>query len=335
MDLTGMSDLLRPSIVRWSTNEVPMSQRFDYFADALSSAVVPMCVDGQPDGQSDSLFRAEMTMAEAGPATIIRQTGSAHRSYRRASEIARSDEHAFHLVINLMSSWRITHPDHVHLNAGDAVLIDSTRGHDLRIESDYDVVHLKLSDEWVRRWIPSPATVVGRRLPSDSPWARPLISFACQLSPQFVVDSPLPVRVVTDQVGALLALVANEVTCNSRRPAPSDFDCRVRIQDCIVQRCAEPALTATEVASSLGMSVWALHRSLGRFGETFGSSLMKVRTDVALRMLESAIFRQLSIAEIGRRAGFADRAQFARVLRARSGRTPSQIRLDNAIPLVD
>jgi AraC-like DNA-binding protein len=62
---------------------------------------------------------------------------------------------------------------------------------------------------------------------------------------------------------------------------------------------------------------------------------MKVRADVALRMLESAIFRQLSIAEIGRRAGFADRAQFARVLRARSGRTPSQIRLDNAIPLVD
>lgn len=54
---------------------------------------------------------------------------------------------------------------------------------------------------------------------------------------------------------------------------------------------------------------------------------MAARVDVAIRMLEVPSMDGLATAEIGRRAGFVDASHFARVIHARSSRTPRQVRL--------
>jgi AraC-like DNA-binding protein len=76
----------------------------------------------------------------------------------------------------------------------------------------------------------------------------------------------------------------------------------------------------------LNISTRTLHRNLAAFGETFGAKLIAARADVAVRMLESPLFRRLTVAEIGRRSGFADASHFSRVLRSRTGRSPTQLR---------
>lgn len=91
-------------------------------------------------------------------------------------------------------------------------------------------------------------------------------------------------------------------------------------------------MCAADVAAAVGVSLRSLHHCFARFDTTFGDTLMKMRCAHAVRMLESPIFRRLTIAEIGRRAGFVDASHFTRTLHARVGRKPSQIRRQCGAP---
>src|SRR5204862_2328316 len=98
---------------------------------------------------------------------------------------------------------------------------------------------------------------VGRVLARDGKWARALTAYVACLSPQALANSPVPTDVVADQVGALLALTASEAAGRpQRRPDAVLWD---RIHDCIVQRCAEPRLKASDVAESLDIPLPLLH----------------------------------------------------------------------------
>jgi transcriptional regulator GlxA family with amidase domain len=88
----------------------------------------------------------------------------------------------------------------------------------------------------------------------------------------------------------------------------------------------EAQLTAADVADSVNVSVRTLHRTFAAVDETFGTSLIDARARVALRMLTSPLFKRLTTAEIGRRAGFVSASHFARVIHHRTGRTPLQLR---------
>ncbi|MBO9651330.1 MAG: helix-turn-helix transcriptional regulator [Variovorax sp.] len=309
-------------ILRWSTDSVPAGQRFDYFQQTLESAVIPMWASTEDRAS----FRNEVTMASLGPLAALRITGSPHASHRGSREIERSLERSFHLIINLTSPWMLEHAGRNRMLPGDAILTDSFFGHMLRTDSDYDIVHLKFPDAWLRQWVPSPAALVGRRIPVASGWGRALATYAMQLTPQFTVVSPLPSQVLTDHLGALLALAVHEATGTARQPDTAEKSLCDRIREVLRQRCTEFSLTATDVASVLGISVRTLHRNLAGFGESFGAMLMAARAEVALRMLESPIHRRLTVAEIGRRSGFPDPSHFSRVMTARFGRKPTQIR---------
>ncbi|MBB3178135.1 helix-turn-helix transcriptional regulator [Variovorax sp. Sphag1AA] len=311
-----------PTIARWSTDDIPPSQRFDYFANALTTAIVPMRVEsGDP-----KLFTSSMTIADLGPVSVLRQTGTPHRSYRRRGDLACSGDHTFHLIVNLASPWTIRHREEIFLERGDGVLTDSNVTHDLHLARPYEVVHLKLSANWVHRWIRSPEQIVGKRLPLNSTWGRPLMAYAAQLSPQAVLGAPVAPSVIVDQVGALLALVASELSGSTRRWTGRTTQMRNRIEDCMAQRCMEPCLDASAVAKSLSVEVNVIHETLRMHGQTFGELLVSMRTNISVRMLTSPAFRLLSVSEIGRRAGFADMNTFSRTLRTRCGLTATQLR---------
>lgn len=311
-----------PTISRWSTDGISQRERFDYYVDALSSALVPMEVQCLDRGG----FWADMEIADLGLVSVVRQRGCPHRAYRADPEFGRDEARTFHILLSLSSPWSISHIGEHCMEAGDALVTDSRFNHDIHIDATYEFVHLKLSETWIRQWVPHPDVLVSRRIPGADGWGRALTSYVAQLSPRFLTESPLPLGVITDQVGGVLALLANEIDGGTFRTSGAGLDWRQRIHDSIQERCAEPSLTAASVAEALGISTRTLHRGLARFGETFGGALMTARTNLALRMLESPLFRRLTTAEIGRRAGFVDASHFARVFRLYFGATPAQIR---------
>ncbi|MFD1556666.1 helix-turn-helix domain-containing protein [Paraburkholderia silviterrae] len=317
-----MRSVAPPSIARRSTQDVPPAQRLDYWADILASAIVPIVIRCPSPHQ----FESNLVSAALGPITVTTINGSPHDILTTRREIAQSRGHSFHLVTCRKHSWTMTHRGRVRLLPGELALFDSQLEFELHCPDSYEYLNLTLPPEWLATWGPNLEGLTGRRIPADSGWGRVLSGYASQLSPEFIIHAPLAESVLADQIGALLALTANELSGNPLNASPTQRCLLERIHEYLVQRCTEPQLSAGDIAGALNVSPRTLHRVLASGGETFGQQLLTARTRVAVGMLQSRAFDHVTTAEIGRRAGFADASHFVRVIRQRTGRTPRQLR---------
>jgi AraC-like DNA-binding protein len=309
-------------IWRWSTAEVAPADRLDYFAAALGEAIIPMAVDNA----DPSCFSAQLTTARLDGIEICTHVGSPHLCIRGKSEIARTNEEKFSLVLMKNSPFMADHRTRFKLLPGDILFHDSRYPHAGDSRQTFNATIVTVTNTWLRRWIPNPAVLVGR-IPGNSSWGSVLSSYISALSPDFEVFSALPPHLLTDQLGGLLTLAASQMRGNATPTfTPPLRALHERIQDYIAQRCMESQLSAADVAGSLGISRRTLHRTLAAAKQTFGSNLIAARVRVAERMLTSRQFNRVTTAEIGRRSGFISPSHFARVIVKHCGRTPLQLR---------
>ena len=310
-------------IQRWSTAEVEQKRRLDYFAAALSEAVYPLGIDRA----DPATFDAQVSFANLGSVGVCKTVGSGHHSFRGRGELARTDDHTYNLLLTMQTSWTAEHRGPLHLAPRDVLIIDSEHPLKTDIRTCFTSIAVSVPEAWLRQWVPNPKVIASRRIPGNSLWGHALSSYVSELSPDLAAAPPLPLSVIADQVGSLLALTATGLHGAATLANTSAVrSLRDRIQDYLSQRCTEWELTASDVAASLSISVRTLHRTFAANDETFGESLIEARARVALRMLTSPSFNRLTTAEIGRRAGFPSASHFARVIRNRTGRTPYQLR---------
>jgi AraC-like DNA-binding protein len=306
----------------WSTDEEPVAQRLDSYVGHLCERL--MNVTASSTERDD--FHARLTTAQLGPLHVSAMSGSQQDSYRTRSHVARSKEQAYHLAVG-RCRWKFSHRDStLHLRPGDLVLADTRFAYSANWPADHGALNVRLPTEWLHGWLPSPGQLVGKLISGESGWGRVLSSYLSRIPPEVAARPPLAVTVMSDQVGALLALAATEIPGCAPQSAPEYPAQHARILDSIRERCSELELTAGDIAGALGVSPRTVHRILACYGETFGKKLMDARIEVATRMLESRIFARVTIAEIGRRAGFLDPSHFARVFRSSLGLTPGQYR---------
>ena len=83
---------------------------------------------------------------------------------------------------------------------------------------------------------------------------RVLASYVAQLSPEFVVQAPLPQSILVDQLGALLALTATELRGDRAAWTPVERSVRDQVHDHIKQRCTETSLLAADIAKLTNIS---------------------------------------------------------------------------------
>jgi AraC-like DNA-binding protein len=309
-------------IVRLSTSAVAPAERLSYASSILSSALTPSALSTETPLD----YELELTALELPSIAIVAQHGSPQRAIRGRTEIRRTSQHCFNLVLVLSGSWQVTHGTRTSSGPGDLIFYDSRYPLDCNLLRNWSDINLQLSEQFVRKWLPDPACLGGRRISRESQWGRVLASYVAQLSPEFVVQAPLPQSVLIDQLGALLALTATELGGRHAVSTPAERSVRDQVSDQIKQRCPDRSLQAADVASSLNISKRTLHRALAASGETFGTTLIRARVDLAVRMLQSPLFDRVTTAEIGRRAGFSDASHFSKVLRRQTGQTPLQMR---------
>jgi AraC-like DNA-binding protein len=293
----------------------------DYFAARMSETTYPQCID--PADAAN--FNADVSAARLGGLTVCKTVGSPQRSYRGRRELARTGEHTFHLVTT-QTSWIAEHRASLRLFPRDVLVIDSRYPVESDVRTPFISVMVSVSDAWMRQWIPNPILLVGQRIPGNSLWGHALASYLAGLSPDLAAAPPLPLSIIADQVGGLIALTARALRDITLEDTPAVRSLHARILDCLMQRCVEPELTAVDVAASLGISVRTLHRTFAAANQTFGDKLIEARARIALRTLMSPLFKRVTTAEVGRRAGFQSASHFARVVRQRTGRTPLQLR---------
>jgi AraC-like DNA-binding protein len=309
-------------IIRLSTSTVAPAQRLSYGSALVSSALTPSALSSE----SPLEYELELAALELPAVTIVAQSGSPQRAMRARSEIRRTSQHCFNLVLVLGGSWEVTHVRRTRFDPGDLIFYDSRYPLDCNLLRSWSAINLQLSEQFVRKWLPNPGWLGGRRIARESQWGRVLASYVAQLSPEFIVQAPLPQSTLLDQLGALLALTATELSGRPAAVTAGERSLRDTIQDIVRQRCPQLSLQAADIASSLNISRRTLHRTLAACGDTFGAMLIQARVDLAERMLQSPLFDRVTVAEIGRRAGFSDASHFSKVLRKCTGQTPLQMR---------
>jgi AraC-like DNA-binding protein len=308
---------------RWSTDTVPQSQRLDYWVGAI-------CEGFEELEASSSLvdqFGASLESAACGPIMVHRVEGSTQEVFRTKRAIARSDDTCFYLLCKPDGAWAGGQGgDLSRLLPGDCMLFDSKRPYQLQFSGSANVITLQLPVDWVQSWLPDPEAHCGLRIDGGDGWGQPLSSFVRQLSPEVAAAPPLPAKLMTDQLGSLLALGTHAFADQpAEKPSTADAFMRDAIA-CLRHRHAECGLTARDVAAALHVSERTLHRHFAHSGATFLQHLVRQRMATAQRMLRDPRFDRLTVAEIGRRVGFADASHFIRQCRASLGLTPVGVR---------
>lgn len=307
----------------WSTDLLPPAQRLDYWVGSICEAFLEMAASIPTPAD----FGATLDSALCGPIVVSRVRAGATDVWRTRQAISRSKEHHYYLIGTRDAAWSVTQLDtSVRLRPRDMVLVDSEQRYKLSFP-EAETVSIRLPAQWLEAWLPDPQAVIARSIDGQAGWGAVLSGFMHQMSPEVAAAPPLPTSVLTDQFGALLALAAGV-----RRPEPAKAtpeSLHVRIIECIDQRHAQPGLTASAVASDLGISERTLHRHLTLGNSTFLQALMARRMASALRILLDKRFHLLSVAEVGRRCGFSDASHFSRLCRTHLGKTPMQLRKEH------
>ena len=314
------SDVSR--IRKWSTDDVPAAQRLDYWIGAICEGFLEM----EATSPQAASFHSSLESMPLGAIGVHRVRGSAQDVFRTSRGIAKGRENYFYLLCKTDSAWSSAQAGHsARLLPGDVLLVDSRRRYEFHFPLSADTVSLELPTAWVESWLPDPSRHLAQRIDGQSGWGLALSSFAQQLSPEMAAAPPLPQALLTDQLGALLALATGgDVPAAGADPSASAL--RRQVTDAICERHAEPGLTAAAVAAGLGISERTLHRCLAGADATFAQQLAACRMAVARRLLSEPRFDRLSVAEIGRRVGLADASHFVRQCRKHLGATPGALR---------
>lgn len=128
-------------------------------------------------------------------------------------------------------------------------------------------------------------------------------------------------------------LVEAVIAPGGQRPEHSDSAAwrLLRAETFIAEHLADPALDAERVARALSMSVRHLNRLFASRECSVTQWIWERRLERAHEELACPRLRLLSIGDIADRWGFASQAHFARVFKARFGRTPTQHRRESAV----
>jgi AraC family transcriptional regulator, positive regulator of tynA and feaB len=295
-------------LLRRSTDDVAPDLRVRHWREVVHDSVLEM--DVLPATRVDFISHIELCpLSNIVPHHV---KGSAQKITRNEVEIARGNKNAFYLISQTDHAWSCSHANEDHLiKPGESVLIDSRIPFSFTFAESLDDLSIELPVEWIDRWIPDTARVIGRPLTATDGWGLALRGVKEALAPKNLVSLALPDELIEDQLGALLALATGS------QIDPPQFDREV-LECCISvirSRMSKPGLVASEVAHLCAISLRTLHRTFAAAGQTFAGVLMQARIDQAAGMLSDRRFGHLTIGEIGRRCGFLDPSHFARQFR--------------------
>lgn len=308
------------SLYFWSSESLPEPMRLRGWREALHATVLEMdAVPLQRAGFFCSIERCALQRILPHQAL-----GAPQRISRSAAEIARGRRNAYYLLSQPRLPWRAAQAGlTAQLQPGDTVLIDSREPYDFDFGVGLDDLSIELPIDWVEHWVADPSRLIGRPLQGHAGWGLALRGVKEALVPRALRDCPAEQdELIEGQLGGLLSLLGEA----EGRPYAPLRAAHERALTVMRARFMQPGLSAADVASDAGLSLRTLHRAMAAQGGGFLDTLMAMRIEAAGAMLAQPRFRGLSIAEVGRRCGFADASHFARQFARRRQVTPLAFR---------
>lgn len=307
----------------WTTDKVGPGRRLDYWVGAICEAFLEMDCSSRETGQ----FDGRLSSLSVGDLSFNQVVASSQDVFRTSGAIARSARHPFYLITQFQQPWHVRQGGRLQqLRPGDAALVDSAQCYELHFPQAVACLSVQVPRAWLGRWLRTVDDPAPRVAPRDQGWGRVLSALCLELGQAPTLATAYPEALLTDHVGALLAASLEPVQA---APTPSATRRLVeRATDLLRQRLIEPGLTGERVAVELGVSARTLHRAFAADGASFAATLQRLRLEQAREWLMQPRLATLTVAEIGRRSGFADASHFVRAFQRSFGETPARWRHD-------
>ncbi|MFI2735619.1 helix-turn-helix domain-containing protein [Streptomyces sp. NPDC018711] len=316
--------------------QVPMTDRFDWFAQTVSSALMPSAFTPQDAAG----FHAEGAFLDLGAAQMSRFSFSPLLSWRTPALIRRGDPEQYQLaLVTAGSAWYAQGDSEAELHAGDMVLWDTSRPYKSSSGLDGSTVDaLVLQIPKARMPLPSQQIdrLLARRMSSGTGMGAILAPFLVSLAGNGPDCRPLDLAVLAN-TAVELAFSCLGQQLGAEVHAPADARAQVmrrRIDTFIEQSLDEPGLTPRAIADHHHISLRTLYTLFQSHDDLHGGNegvaavirrrrLERCRADLARPQL-----RHLAVHVIAARWGFTSAATFNRAFRATYGTTPHAYRTE-------
>jgi AraC-like DNA-binding protein len=315
-----------PGLESFSTESIAPQKRLDYWNELNSKAIAPTVTDATDlPSFCPSLTRTRvdclwMGLVHSSPAIV----------HHAREHVARTREALFFLQIQLQGGSRASQDGReVELQAGDFVLLDSTRPYHMCFDATNKVLVVGIPDSQLRRQLAHPDRLVAYRMSYQESLNSLLSDFArgCWRQCESGVQGA-----ASNLASALLNLTAAAYANLAETHAMGSEHMealRIRILRHIEKHLGDSDLSPKSIAAMLATSSRYVHSIFTRGDETVSRYILRRRLEESARALGSASQRSRSVSAIAFDYGFASCTNFGKVFREHYGMTPTEYRQEH------
>ena len=313
-----------PQLETFSTAELPLHRRLEYWNDLTGSAFTPLVTD-PVDRRA---FVGRLTRTQVGDIRLAEARSEPAIVRHSRQHVARTRDALFMLCLQLdgVSVNRQQGREAV-LRYGDFHLLDSSRPYEVSFQQPNRMLVLSVPHPELARRMPNPESLVGIAMSGRSGVSGLLSSLLCNFWQQRRTGDE---TFLSPRFGeAILDLVASayaSITAAAPEGSSIAIARREQIRSYIETHLHDPALTPGSVAAAVHLSPRRLHQLFEADGETVGAYILRRRLEECARAMSDVSQRSRTVTEIAFLHGFNNASHFGRVFRERYQSTPSDYR---------
>ncbi len=308
----------------YTTHGLPSSAKVSHWNDIISDVFAPL----ETYPVDPSAFDAEVRCVQHGRLRLATATSRGATVRRTKAQIAKINEHRFFLHVQMGGSLMIRQDGHDALmEEGDLVLSDSTRPYTLSYEDSCSTLVLIVTQEELRRHLPTPEEMIGVKLSGSKGLSRTtslMLRSVWELAEQGMPEE-LGSR-IADSILDVFATSCTEIKGMAVADAAIVGTRRIQIKRYIEANLRNPELSVRSAAAAFGISPRYLHILFSGENETVSSYILRRRLEECAKQLSDVLWRRRTITEIAFGWGFNNATHFARVFRDHYGTSPRDYR---------
>ena len=308
----------------FSTDALPARDRLAAFCDGFARRYVGLDIVKHEIVP----FRAALAIRR-GSAVNIARIDTSPVTFLRTPNLVRDYDDSLSVVLCRQGSYRMSQAGREHqLEPGEGAVLDHAHPAVARALVDASRWALKIPRARLAGLVPEIDRLAGCKLDSGAPALRLLRQY---LEVAQAVDLVGGERLAQLLDGHVLDLVAYALGADgeAREIVEQGGVRQARlgaILNEIESRFCDARLTATVVATRLGVTPRYVHRLLEETGKTFSECVLEKRLVRTMHLLRDPRHCREKIVDIAFEAGFADLSHFNRSFRRSFGDTPSGVR---------
>ncbi|MFI6729324.1 helix-turn-helix domain-containing protein [Streptomyces atratus] len=308
-----------PSVL--STSSIAVSERAEFWRNAVVTTFVPLVVDLHEEEPSTATISSrqlgtlQVSQVTAGPQTVVRS--------RRM--IARGSAEYLTLTMQHRGTARLEQDGHTALvRPGEFSLRDSRRPYTKELTEAFGFTAFQLPRAALDVADNDLQTLTATVLSDGSPSAALIATYLRGLARSAGDLAPVLGSGLAATTCDLLAVLIQERTGQSAPEAPETARAMLaRIKDYLIRHLSDSDLSPEAIAAAHHISVRYLHKLFEHEETTISRWIQRRRLDMCRRELERTPVVS-SVSAVAHRWGFVSPAHFSRVFRTAYGMSPRE-----------